>query len=154
MRRPSLAPAETSKGDAVLHLHRSERTDALVEQLAVLLATPPDDPFTPDVVAVPTRGVERWLAQRLSHHLGADPSGEAGVCANVVFGSPSRLVRDVLTTVLGLDAGDDPWHVDRLTWPLLEVVDECAGEPWCRALGRYVGAGTDDALRHGRRLGA
>ncbi|MPV38156.1 exodeoxyribonuclease V subunit gamma [Georgenia subflava] len=137
----------------MLHLHRSERADALVAPLAALLADPPEDPFTPDVVAVPTRGVERWLAQRLSHLLGAGPDGEPGVCANVTFGSPARLVADVLATVTGVP-DDDPWQTDRLTWPLLEVIDAHAAEPWCAPLGRYLGAADADDLRRGRRLGA
>jgi exodeoxyribonuclease V gamma subunit len=141
----------------LLQIHRSERTDALVEPLAAVLAEPLDDALTQDVVAVPTRGVERWVAQRLSHHLGT-ADGEAGVCANVTFPSPSRLVGDVLARVLGLQPDDDPWQVDRLPWPLLEVVDECAGEPWCSALGRHLGVAADpggcpDELRRGRRLG-
>ncbi len=140
----------------MLHLHRCERADVLVEALAGVLADPPDDPFVPDVVAVPTRGVERWLAQRLSHHLGAlgvAAGGEAGVCANVVFGSPARLVADVLSTAAGVDPDDDPWRSSSLTWPLLEVVDACADAPWCAVLGRHLGVGTDDELRRGRRLG-
>jgi exodeoxyribonuclease V gamma subunit len=137
----------------VLHLHRSERADALVEPLAVVLAEPPDDPFVQDVVAVPTRGVERWLAQRLSHHLGAGSDGEAGVCAGVEFGSPARLVSDVLATVLEIAPDDDPWRAERLVWPLLEVVDESMAEPWCGALARHLGAADDDDIRRGRRLG-
>ena len=141
----------------MLHLHRSERADVLVAALAEVLLEPPDDPFTPDVVAVPTRGVERWLAQRLSHHLGAAPSlgsdAESGVCANVSFGSPARLVDSVLAAAAGTGPGDDPWRAGALTWPLLQVVDDCAGEPWCSVLARHLGAGTDDELRQSRRLG-
>ena len=84
----------------MLHVHRSERADALIGPLAAVLAEPPDDPFVPDVVAVPTRGVERWLAQSLSHHLGTAPDDGAGVCANVTFPSPGRLVSQVLSSVL------------------------------------------------------
>ena len=139
----------------MLHLHRSERADALVAPLATILAEPPEDPFDVDVVAVPTRGVERWLAQRLSHHLGTGPDGEGGVCANVSFGSPARLVADVLAAVEDVDPADDPWDAERLVWSVLEVVDGCAGEPWCSPLGRHLGAAgdTDDA-RRGRRLAA
>ena len=140
----------------MLHLHRSERADALVGALAEVLADPPDDVFTPDVVAVPTRGVERWLAQRLSHHLGATSreggAGEGGVCANVSFGSPARLVAGALAAAVDLAPDDDPWRASALTWPLLDVVDACAGEPWCAVLGRHLGVGADDELRQGRRL--
>ncbi len=136
----------------MLHVHRSERADALVAPLAAVLAPPPRDPFAPDVVAVPTRGVERWLAQRLSHHLGAGPDGEAGVCAHVEFASPARLVADVVARVGGYDADSDPWEADRLTWTLLEVLDGVVGEPWAAPLARYLGDGDDDT-RRGRRLG-
>jgi exodeoxyribonuclease V gamma subunit len=137
----------------VLHVHRSERADALVEPLAAVLAPPPSDPFTPDVVAVPTRGVERWLAQRLSHHLGAGPGGEAGVCAHVGFASPARIVGDVVARLAGHDAESDPWQGDRLTWTILETVDDALGEPWAAPLARHLGDGEDDEARRGRRLG-
>ncbi|HZI96432.1 MAG TPA: exodeoxyribonuclease V subunit gamma, partial [Actinomycetales bacterium] len=137
----------------MLHLHRCERADALTGPLADLLGEPPNDPFTSDVVAVPTRGVERWLAQRLSHRLGKGTDGEGGVCANIDFPSPAALVGDVLATVLGTGPDDDPWQVDRLAWQLLEVVDDCAGEPWCSALGRHLGVADDDSShRRTRRL--
>ena len=143
----------------MLTVHRSERADALTEPLAALLADPPAalraeapaDPFTPDVVAVPTRGVERWLAQRLSHRLGAGTDGEAGVCANVLFPSPAALVADALAPFS--DVADDPWDADRLVWPLIEVLDEHAGEPWCETLGRHLGVGdADGSHRRTRRF--
>lgn len=137
----------------MLHVHRSERADALVAPLAALLADAPEDPFTPDVVAVPTRGVERWLAQRLSHHLGALPGAEPGICANVDFSSPARLVARVLSGLPGAPE-EDPWAPELLTSPLLEVIDAHAEEPWCAPLGRYLGAGEPEDHRHGRRLGA
>src|SRR4051794_36503076 len=95
----------------VLHVHRAERADRLAEALADVLVEPLDDPFVAEVVAVSSRGVERWLAQRLSHRLGA-AAGSDGVCANVAFPSPARLVAEVLD-------GSDPettarWEPERL----------------------------------------
>ena len=54
----------------MLHVHRAERADRLADGLADAAGEPLDDPFTPEVVAVPTRGIERWLTQRLSTRLG------------------------------------------------------------------------------------
>jgi exodeoxyribonuclease V gamma subunit len=54
----------------VLHLHRAERSDRLAEALAELLREPPADPFAAEVIAVPAKGVERWLSQHLSTVLG------------------------------------------------------------------------------------
>ncbi len=77
----------------MLHIHRAERADALVGALRDLLTVPLDDPFAPEVVAVPTRGMERWLAQRLSASLGAAPGRDDGVCANVDFPPPAPAAR-------------------------------------------------------------
>ena len=59
----------------MLHVHRAERADRLADGLAETLLAPLEDPFAPDVVAVPTRGIERWLTQRLSTRLGASETG-------------------------------------------------------------------------------
>src|ERR1044072_7684525 len=64
---PSPRVRSTSRvAPSVLHIHRPDRADGLVDALATLLAEPPQDPFASEVVAVPTRGMERWLTQRLS----------------------------------------------------------------------------------------
>jgi exodeoxyribonuclease V gamma subunit len=128
----------------LLTVHRSERADRLVDGLAELLADPPDDPFTPDVVAVPSKGVERWISQRLSSNLGVRAGRRDGVCANVVFPSPSRLVAQVVASTVGVEADDDPWSERRLAWLLLEVIDAFVGADWCAALGRHLGRGGDE----------
>src|SRR5580698_9974718 len=79
----------------VLYLHRSERSDHLVDALGDLLLGPLADPMAREVVAVPTRGVERWLSQRLSHRLGASNGAGDGVCANIDFPFPGGLVADL-----------------------------------------------------------
>jgi len=38
-------------------VHRSSQAQSLVGALGDVLAGIPDDPFTPEVVAVPTRGI-------------------------------------------------------------------------------------------------
>jgi exodeoxyribonuclease V gamma subunit len=134
-----------------LHLHRAERTDLLADGLADLLTTPLDDPFEREVVVVPAKGIERWVAQRLSHRLGTGDAGGFGdgVCAGVRFLSPHSLV----SMLLDRDR-DDPWQPDQLVWPLLEVIDSSLDEPWASALAAHLGHGQtgDDAeLRRNRR---
>jgi exodeoxyribonuclease V gamma subunit len=140
----------------VLHVHRAERADGLVEALRALLADPLPDPFAPEVVAVPTRGMERWLAQRVSDRLGAGDGRGDGVCANVGFPSPRRLVGDAVATASGIEADVDPWRPERAVWALLEVVDECQGEPWLASLAAHLGGvGEDvDPARRARRFSA
>jgi exodeoxyribonuclease V gamma subunit len=138
----------------VLHVHRAERADGLVDALRALLADPLPDPFAPEVVAVPTRGMERWLAQRMSDRLGAGEGRGDGVCANVDFPSPRRLVGDAVGTASGIEADTDPWLPERAVWALLEVVDGSLGEPWLVSLAAHLGGGGDgaDPARRARRF--
>ncbi len=132
-----------------LHVHRAERADTLAAALAELLADPPLDVFADEVVAVPARGVERWLTQRLSHHLGSRPGRADGICAAIRFPSPAALISEIAGRK---DA--DPWAPDSAVWPLLDVLDDCSAEPWCSALATHLGyAGnvSDAAHRRGRR---
>jgi exodeoxyribonuclease V gamma subunit len=135
----------------VLHIHRAERADGLVEALARLLADPLPDPFAPDVISVPTRGMERWLTQRLSGSLGATPGRGDGICANVAFPFPHRLAGDAVATASGIDPEADPWSPARAVWPLLDVVGACLDEPWLRSLAIHLGD-PDDADRRSRRF--
>lgn len=123
----------------MLQLHRAERSDTLADALADVLATPAADPFVAEVVAVPARGVERWLAQRLAHRLGAAAGRGDGVCAHVAFPAPGEVVAAAVEGATGIAAGDDPWHPARAVWPLLEVVESCAGRPWCGPLTAHLG---------------
>jgi exonuclease V gamma subunit len=85
-----------------------------------------------EVVSVPTRGMERWLAQQLSTRL--------GVCANVDFPPPGRLVRDAVAAACDVDPDTDPWRAERSAWPLTSMrvtwtrVEACAASAiTCRA---------------------
>lgn len=125
----------------MLHLHRGERMDVLVDALADLLAEAPTDPLAPDVVAVPTRGVERWVAQRLSHRLGCDPLDGDGVCANVQLPSPGDLLHRVMVDVA--QPGLREWEPGRLRWSLLATLDAARGVPVLSPLLDVVGAAAD-----------
>ncbi len=111
----------------MLCLHRSARADYLVDALGDVLLEPLDDPLAREVVAVPTRGVERWVTQRLSQRLGARPGSTDGVCANIDFPFPTTLLWMATAAACGLAGGapeDDPWAPERAVWPLLQLVDE------------------------------
>ena len=111
----------------------------LVADLGDMLADTPADPLTPDLVAVPTPGIERFISQGLGLRLGAAPGRADGVCANVDFPSPARIVNRVIAQATGVSADQDPWLTHRVVWPLLAVMDESAGEPWCHPLARHLG---------------
>jgi exodeoxyribonuclease V gamma subunit len=139
----------------MLVIHRAERADALAETLAEMLAEVPADPFAAEVVAVPTRGIERWLTQRLSARLGSRPGGDDGVCANVEFPFPGTLVAESLALASGIAPDRDPWQPTRLVWSLIEVVEQALDEPWLEPLARHLISGREQRyarLAHVARL--
>ncbi|WP_324276360.1 exodeoxyribonuclease V subunit gamma [Blastococcus brunescens] len=137
-----------------LHVHRSESAQALVDGLAGLLATPPADPFDRDVVAVPARGVERWITQQMSARLGA-AGRQDGVCARVEFPRPGELLHGAVAAVSPRYAqAVDAWRADRAVWVLLRALDDVLreepGAAWCAALHRYLAVdGGPSSRRYG-----
>ena len=107
----------------MLHVHRSDRADGLVEALRALLAEPPADPFAPELISVPDA-----RDGALAH--AADARSALGICANVEFPFPRRLTGDAVAAASGIDPETDPWLPERLVWPLLEIVEEARDEPW------------------------
>jgi exodeoxyribonuclease V gamma subunit len=74
-------------------VHRSNRTEALVDALAELVAVPPADPFAPEVIVVQGRGMARWLGLELARRL--------GVWANPAFPFPRAFIDQVSAALLG-----------------------------------------------------
>jgi exodeoxyribonuclease V gamma subunit len=122
----------------MLHLHRSERADGIVGMLGELIADPLPDPLVPEVIAVPTRGIERWLCQRLATVLGASPGRGDGACANVEFPFPGVLVGNAVAAASGIDRHADPWVPERSVWPLLDIVGESLEQPWLAPLAVHL----------------
>ncbi|GGF43664.1 exodeoxyribonuclease V subunit gamma [Williamsia phyllosphaerae] len=138
----------------MLTLHRAERTDTLADALADILLDPLADALTPEIVAVPAKGVERWLGQRLSARLGTSDAGADGIAANIDFRSPTDLVDRVLGSIRGYHRADDPWSPARMRWTLLGVLDTAVHDPGCEVLARHLGVrpdGSVDGHRAGRR---
>lgn len=103
----------------MIQLHMAERLDDLAMALAQRLATPMADPMAPEVLVVPTSGMQRWLSLELSRHLGTSgPERCDGVSANIEMIFPGRLAHRVI------DPGDnhDPWVLERVAWVLLEIL--------------------------------
>src|SRR5262245_24341399 len=92
-----------------LHLHRSNRTEALLEALARLVESPLDDPFAAECIVVQGKGMERWLSMQLARRL--------GIWANPSFPFPRRLIGAVMGAVLGEpeDTGS-AYEPDAMTW--------------------------------------
>ena len=108
-----------------LHVYRSNRLEALAD---ALMALPPEASpgvraaFEPETYVVQSRGMERWLAHTLCiRH---------GIFANARFVPVEDLLREVLTSALGVDdALLDRWRPGQLVWHVAEGLRRAVCDP-------------------------
>lgn len=132
-----------------LTIHRAARAEPLAHRLAEVLSEPLDDPFDRDVVVVAAPGVERWLAQTLSHRLGTDSGSDpmrGGICAGIEFVRPHHLLGEITGR-----SREDAWSPARLAWAIHDVLSGALDEPWLDVVARHVGRGLPAPERDLRR---
>lgn len=125
----------------MLNLHRSERADALLAALAGQMWTPIADVMVPEVVCVPSRGIERWITQGLATQLGVSGLGADGVAANIQWPTPAALVRDVVSMASGIEPSQDPWSNGQLLWALADVIDANLDSEWLKLVADQIRSG-------------
>ncbi len=105
----------TSGGDA----------QQLAAHLAQVLSDPMPDPMASEWIVVTTAGVQRWLGLELARRLGSSGADRSdGVAANLDMVFPGTLARRVLSP--DTDRANDPWHLDRVAWVVLDVLESSA----------------------------
>ncbi len=135
----------------MLHLHISPSPDALVAALAEELTRVPGPVLAREVVAVPAKGVERWISQRLSHHLGA-VHGD-GIAAGIDFRRPGQLLDDAVAAISQEHAAAvEAWRPETVVWPLLQVLNALPDETWSVTLRHHLSGGRTSPYRTARRL--
>ncbi len=118
---------------------RSNRLESLVDALAERLREPLSDPFEPDVLVVPSPGMERWLSMALAERM--------GVAANLVVFRPRQAVELVLQRFLGEpELRLEDWSRQRLTWRILGVLPRLLEQPVFEPVRRYAADGGQERL--------
>ena len=102
-----------------------------------------------EVVAVPTRGMERWLTQRLSTGSARRP-GARTASARTSTSRPRAGWSATRSRRPRASTRTDPWLPERAVWPLLEVVDDVARRAVAAARSPRTSA-ADDRARAGSR---
>ncbi|HEX2153740.1 MAG TPA: exodeoxyribonuclease V subunit gamma [Acidimicrobiia bacterium] len=120
-----------------VRIHVAPHPDALVAMLCDQLANPVGDLFSTEMVVVPSRGIERWLTQQIAAGMAERGAGD-GICANVEFPSPRRVVGRVLGAEPALARSADSWESPALTAHLLEAIDDNRTESWMSLVARYL----------------
>ena len=89
-----------------MHLHRSHRTENLATALAEVLEEPLPDPFVPERLIVPSRGMAQWVSLALAEEL--------GVAAHLAFWTPREAVDALIAAYAPDGPAVAPWERDTL----------------------------------------
>ncbi len=97
-----------------LNIYTSNRMESLVEALAGVVATPLASPFTPELIVVQSKGMQRWLAMELARR--------NGVWANCVCPFPNALVWRLFRESLPKLPETSAYDPQVLTWKLMGLL--------------------------------
>jgi exodeoxyribonuclease V gamma subunit len=124
----------------MLILHQSNRLELLAEALAEVLREPLASPLAPEIVAVQSNGMARWLRMRLADRL--------GVCANVDFPLPSSLIWKLFGRILPDVPDRSPYDREILVWRLMGMLPGIVGGDAFAPLRAYLADADDDLRRY------
>ena len=98
-----------------MKVHRSNRTEQLVDILCDVVREPLSSPFAKECIVVQGRGMERWLSMQLAQRL--------GVWANPEFPFPRALIERAFAAVSGEkeDVGAK-YQPETLLWAIAELL--------------------------------
>src|SRR5688572_17506650 len=96
-----------------MFLHRSNRAEELIGELATLVAQPAGDPLAPECIVVQGKGMERWLAMELARR--------HGVWANPAFPFARAVVDQAFAALLGPEVVTSP-DTSGLRWAVASTL--------------------------------
>ena len=121
-----------------LQIYTSNRMENLVSALAVVVAEPLASPFTPELIVVQSKGMQRWLAMELAKKL--------GVWANCKYPFPNKMVWDLFCLTFDGVPDVSCFSPDVLTWKIMGLLPEYLEREEFAPL-RYYLDGDSDGLK-------
>jgi exodeoxyribonuclease V gamma subunit len=113
-----------------LHLHRSNRLEALADALAAILSVPADGVLAAETVVVQSLGMRRWIQLGLAQR--------AGVAMNVRFPFPAGFADEVLRAALPEEPATSAFSREVLPWRVLGLFPELLARPAFAELRGYA----------------
>jgi exodeoxyribonuclease V gamma subunit len=113
-----------------LNIFTSNHMETLAEQLAFIVRTPLSSPFSPEIVVVQSRGMERWIAMELSRH--------NGICANCFFPFPNAFLQEMFNKTIPDIPEESFFDPLTMTFRIMKVLPECIHLPGFESLKRYL----------------
>lgn len=122
-----------------LTIYTSNRMEHLVGALAEVLAVPPADPLTPELIVIQSRGMQRWLTMELA--------GRFGIWANCRCPFPNALVADLFSLVLPEESDSNDYSREVMTWRIMKLLPDFLTTEVAAPLRHYCSRDRDGVAR-------
>jgi exodeoxyribonuclease V gamma subunit len=114
-----------------MYVHRSNRMEGLVDELAVVLRRPSLSVLAQEVILIQSQGMERWLSRELARRLGS--------FANARFPFPRAFIRDAMDAVLGPAPEAVLFERETMTWAVAALLPELSSHKAFAPVKNYLG---------------
>lgn len=115
---------------AGIHLHRSNRLEALADALTSVIDAPLGTVFAPEMVVVQSLGMRRWIQLELARR--------TGIAMNIEFPFPAELADRVLSATLPDERKTAAFSRDVLPWRVLGAFPRLLDHPAFASLRGYA----------------
>ncbi|ABK99756.1 exodeoxyribonuclease V subunit gamma [Pelobacter propionicus] len=116
----------------------SNRMENLVEALCDVLKTPLSSPFTPEILVVQSKGMQRWLAMKLAETF--------GVWANCTYPFPNKVVWELFMKAFPELPDTSRFSPEVMTWRIMGLLPAFLGRQEFTPLNHYLD-GDGDGLK-------
>ena len=113
-----------------LNIFTSNCMETLAEQLALIVRAPLSSPFSPEIIVVQSRGMERWVAMELAGH--------NGICANCFFPFPNTFLQEMFNETIPDLPEESSFDPLTMTFKIMKDLPECIHLPGFENLKRYL----------------
>ncbi|MFM7736613.1 MAG: exodeoxyribonuclease V subunit gamma, partial [Alphaproteobacteria bacterium] len=114
----------------MLRVEHGNRLEILARELADRLRADPSPPLVPEIVAVPNRGMARWLSFEFADRL--------GLCASIDFPTPTEMTFDCFRR-LGLEVPEGKGtRPEVTTWAIASILGQRLSDPAFAPVANYV----------------
>ncbi len=126
----------------------SNKLEILAERLAEELNEPLASALACETIIIQSTGMQKWLSLELARR--------HGICANYKFPFPNAFIDDVFKAFVADYQPDLSYNIDVLTWKIMEILPELAGEDDFQPVRNYLGESSDQLRLFGlaRRIAA
>ncbi len=113
-----------------LKIYTGNHMEILAEQLARTVREPLSSPFSPEVIVVQSRGMERWVSLELARH--------NGICANCLFPFPNVFLEEIFKKLIVDLPDESPFDPVTMTFRIMKVLPSCIHLSGFESLKKYL----------------